>query len=234
MTDSFRYLITRFYRCAALNEGEAPHKIVDIIRRVDGRFLLLSGRDLNPDPLAYLTPEVNITMFVVEHPSLARDPTVVTDRPLGSARLLCDKRENSVTVSQNIPASEDTEDIERLAHGQLAFAQLLWPHLHPCYGYVDEDGRNVPTSKDVATITVKCLLWANFFGEPYVEALGRAFLLNAPGWKTEPLTDGGILYLLSSRFTQRDHEASVSDIEVYMRKRVPRVRLYQPKPLPEY
>ena len=121
-----------------------------------------------------------------------------------------------------------------MAHGQLAFAQHLWPYLRPCYGYIDENGRIIPGGADAVATKVKSLLWANFFGPPYVERLGRDFLLDAPGWKVESLPGGGILYVISSSFTKKGQDVPTKDVEAYFRQRVPRVRLYQPKPLPDY
>ena len=38
------------------------------------------------------------------------------------------------------------------------------------------------------------LSWVNFFGPAYVRKYGRDVLCNIPGYQTEDLDDGGILY----------------------------------------
>ena len=44
------------------------------------------------------------------------------------------------------------------------------------------------------------LFWANLFGPETVKQLGSDFVLGAPGWKKERLSDGAILYVVESRY----------------------------------
>ena len=71
--------------------------------------------------------------------------------------------------------------------------------LQPEFGWLERcPSRGYTKLKDVDSLTVPHIYWANFFSPNYVQNLGNEFLMNAPGWKVEGLTDGGILYVLSS------------------------------------
>ena len=64
--------------------------------------------------------------------------------------------------------------------------------------------------------------WANIFGPAYVKKYGKRFLLDAPGFRTEELSDGSILYQVTERFflTEDDVERGPppEEIEAYFRK----------------
>ena len=59
--------------------------------------------------------------------------------------------------------------------------------------------------------------WLNFFGPKLVEKFGREKLLSAPSWKTEELSDGGIMLVRSPNpFTIDEPYIKAEEIEKYL------------------
>jgi hypothetical protein len=90
--------------------------------------------------------------------------------------------------------------LEPFAQRLLELGHLLYPLVRPEYGYLDEAYANPMLSKDVLKRRLKHISWVNFFGPAYVEKYGQDFLLGLPGYKTEPLPDGGVFHQLSPTF----------------------------------
>lgn len=223
-----RRIVTWYYRCETLDVVPAIPKIVSIIQDAGGVFLYASRTQANPNPLTY-EGDIDLIPLYIEHPLLHHDKHTSPDREWGSARLSFFRQGKILILSQVIPETNDINIIDVLAQGQLALAQQLYPYLQPVYGYIDEDGQNMPNTKDVADTRVKSILWANIFGPAYVESLGREFLLNAPSFITKELSDGGILCVVSTSLFDKEEKTTKRTIESYFRTRIPRVRLYQPK-----
>jgi hypothetical protein len=162
---------------------------------------------------------------LIEHSLLQPDTLTYWKRGKGSASLSFGRESMFVTLGQDI-SFPDPSKADPVAHGQLAFARLLYPHLRPKYGWIDESSGNEPTSKDIAATKLQYIFWANFFGPEYVERYGRDFLLNAPGWKVEELDDGGILYVTLESFVEWWRTERL-DILRYFRTQVPDIRLYR-------
>jgi hypothetical protein len=112
------------------------------------------------------------------------------------------------------------------AQAQAGFAELLYPHLRPKYGWIDEPSGNLPSAKSIAATRREYIFWANFFGPEYVERYGRDFLLNAPGWKVEQLDDGGILYVATESYMQWWSQEQ-PEIVKYFQAKVPKIQQYR-------
>lgn len=59
------------------------------------------------------------------------------------------------------------------------------------------------------------LYWANFFGPEYVAKYGKDFFLDAPVWKTEELTDGGMLVQLSPNLMDTSIDLDLQELSQY-------------------
>jgi hypothetical protein len=120
--------------------------------------------------------------------------------------------------------------VDALALGQLRLVCELYPHLLPTYGWVDEDGPNLPSPQlgGLRPADLRYLFWANVFGPGHVAQLERAFLEGAPGWRLMDLPGGGLLYVVSesySRWRNEDH----SDVLTYVRRRTRGLVPYRPE-----
>lgn len=81
--------------------------------------------------------------------------------------------------------------------------------------------------------------WANIFGPSYVEKYGWRFLLDAPGYRTEALSDGSILYQVTEHFflTEEDLRRGPKPKEVerhFRRDSESRRMAYQPVMLRDF
>lgn len=84
--------------------------------------------------------------------------------------------------------------------GQLALGRELYPLVGAKFAVADEFVTALSLEKSVPKTELREIFWANFFGPAYVKKYGRKFFLEAPGWKKEELSDGGILYVVSKSF----------------------------------
>jgi hypothetical protein len=117
------------------------------------------------------------------------------------------------------------------ATGLLALATLLYPHLRPIQGWVDECGWNMPEGKTVTSPNPRFLFWANFFGPERVETMGREFLKGTPGWVSVDLDDGGILHVATESYQDWwDHDQP--ELLAYFRQRFPKIKIYRAEPIP--
>jgi hypothetical protein len=120
--------------------------------------------------------------------------------------------------------------VDARALGQLRLVCELYPHLLPAYGWVDEDGPNLPSPQrgGLGPSDLRYLFWANVFGPGHVAQLERAFLEGAPGWRLVDLPGGGLLYVASESYGRWRHEGR-SDVLTYFRRRAPGVVQYRPE-----
>lgn len=116
---------------------------------------------------------------------------------------------------------------EKHAQGLLKIAFSLYSILRPQFCWVDMAGDDAPTEKEIATLTLRHILWANFYGAEYVKKYGRDFFLNAPGWKKEELPNGGIVYILSPGVFDKTGFVSPKEVARYFREKA-KVKIYQP------
>ncbi len=83
-------------------------------------------------------------------------------------------------------------------------------------------------------LELKYLYWRNIFGPSYVERYGRDFFLNAPGWKVEELSDGGVEYAPEQSFLQWTAGSPTIQLEKainYFRKQFPRIKQFPAMPV---
>jgi hypothetical protein len=87
----------------------------------------------------------------------------------------------------------------------LSIMKELYSLLHPSYGEVNTTGmiKVVRDNRGASSLGINLeralpdIYWANFLGPEYVEMFGRKKLESAPWYRIEPLSDGGILLLLT-------------------------------------
>ena len=118
---------------------------------------------------------------------------------------------------------------EEHAQALLKLAFNLYFILQPVFCWIDGVGYDTPNEKEIATLSLRKIMWANFYGPEYVRKYGREFLLNAPGWKKEELNDGGIAYILSPSYLRKTELVSAREISQYFRPRA-KVKIYSVVP----
>lgn len=208
-----------FVDCSALSPipVEAAKESVTVVQLVGGTFLYAGEPD--PDPWQRIDSQGNIWPIDLKHESLH------TGSAFGATfAFLGDERDLSVGCDISFA---DARKVDDAATSFLQFAQLIYPHLEPAYGWIDEVGTRLHRTRDVPSRKLEYIFWANFFGPPYVERYGRDFLLGAPGWRVEELRDGGILYVLSPSFVNLWQVVREKEVLDYFRRRVPGVRPYR-------
>jgi hypothetical protein len=216
--------------------GTGARQAVRAVEDIGGRFLIANEdrkppcfeQDLNP--LGRADKNGNFLVSItLEHPVLARSPleseVFKAFHATASFSYLQDSRNIDITQ----PGDADAPDnLDAMAHGQLALGRLLYGRLRPALGYVDEMGANAPGPKTVRRSELRSILWATFWGTSYVEKYGRSFLLAAPGWKREELDDGGILYVATESYFEWWTKPP-KEVETYFQTRVPGVKVYRAK-----
>ncbi len=109
--------------------------------------------------------------------------------------------------------TQKEHDPERHAQRFLEVGKRLYGLVRPTFGWIERcKPSGYTTWKDIENLVVPHIYWANFLGPAYVAKLGRDFLLKAPGWRTENLIDGGVLYVLSPSLTGTGQRSTVEQI----------------------
>lgn len=125
----------------------------------------------------------------------------------------------------------DSPATDELINGLLMMSSQMYSAFLPCYGWVDESGWNLPDVKALQAKLPKYLFWSNFFGPEYVKAIGRDFLLKAPGWSIVDLDDGGMLYVATESY-RHWWENDQDEILAYFKKKMPKIQIYRAQPIP--
>jgi hypothetical protein len=224
--------------CRAIPYSRGAFRAVEILR-AQGATFLRSGkpvteptelRDENGQPFVstldlqhrLLVPDTS-TLEAIRIGELAADAEA-----FGSFGFEFDSPGVSVSQWADFP---DGRSPDMLATGLLALACHFYPHLRPMYGWVDEYGWNLPDGKALASPHPKYLFWANFFGPERVQAIGREFLLKAPGWSIVDLGDGGLLHVASESY--REWWANDQpEFLAYFRQKFPKLQIYRAQPIP--
>lgn len=94
--------------------------------------------------------------------------------------------------------------VEPVAQRTLELGRTLYLMVHPWVGSIEAAANNPMLPKDAVACRLKHIAWVNWFGPVYVERYGRDFLLGLPGFRTEPLPDGGVFHQLSPTFVAPD------------------------------
>lgn len=227
MRKHFGTLTLKLNECASLTGGkEGAAKTLGIARSWGGEFLVWLREQkrwgIDENPLGNMEPNGEFSGHHFSHPMLAPRHE---EKVSGSFDFLADTC--SIWLSQ-FPLHSTPENLDDMAHGQLAFGKLYYPHFHPRLGFIDELGSSDALARMVKKTELKNVFWANFFGPAYVEKYGRKFLLGAPGWKKEELDDGGVLYVVTENYYDWWTKPP-KEVQDYFRTQVPGVKLYRAK-----
>jgi hypothetical protein len=229
---------TKLCGCSQLGAERGAAEAIAAVRAGGGEFVRYcpGGFEPDPDPLRSLNADGSVLRRAeFRHRALRPDRTILDSiRARGlppntppTARLTFIRDGRTVWVHQD-GLLEDQRLVDPLALGQLLLACELYPHLLPAYGWVDENGANLPDPQrgGVRPDDLRYVFWANVFGPGHVEYLGRDFLEAAPGWRLVDLPGGGLLYVVSESYLQWWHEDR-ADVRAYFQQRAPGVQLYR-------
>ncbi|MBI4317573.1 MAG: hypothetical protein HY675_03705 [Chloroflexi bacterium] len=205
----------KLYHCTKLPQQGGTEALVDLVQGLGGTFLY--ARKPDPDARQANRDEHGLWPTEIRHELFAGG-----ERP--SLGFVQDTR--SVSVGCDI-SFVDPRWVDATTSSFLRFAELIYPHLGPAYGWLDEVGERLYRGQDVPARKLAYIFWANFFGPPYVEKYGRDFLLGAPGWRVEELSDGGILYVISPSFVKLWEVVKPKQVLHYFQQVAPKVRLYR-------
>jgi len=132
----------------------------------------------------------------------------------GVSKLGGEKRAWVRTVTDNTPCFWQVKyDPASYSRFLLDIGKSLYKIVSPSFGWVDFDYGLQTTYKDIESLELPTLYWANFFGPPYVARIGRAKIMSAPAWDIQELPDGGILYVLASGPGLADDHVPPDDVK---------------------
>lgn len=208
-----------FVDCSQLSPEpvQAAQQSITLVQRLRGTFLYAGKPD--PNPLERIDTRGDVW------PTHLRHELLRTGSAFGASfAFLQDERDVSVGCDISFT---DPHRVDDTATGFLLFGELIHADLGPTYGWIDEVGTRLHSTRDISARKLEYIFWANFFGPAYVERYGRDFLLGAPGWRVEELDDGGILYVLSPSFVDLWQVVREREVLDYFRRRIPGVRVYR-------
>jgi hypothetical protein len=230
--------MTELCCCSSVKREGGAEQVIDLLHALGGEFWTVGIKRVLPDPLSQVRPDGDLSGLTFQHRLLAQDLT-------SRSKLHADKLPEStspwagfsfrqenrrVRVSQ-AAWGQARERIDQIALGQRSLARLLYPHLHPRYGSIDEFGINIPTPNCDQAPELPYLYWTNIFGPDYVAEFGEDFLLSAPGWSSERLDDGGILYTTTESYIDWFNTEGDEFIE-YFGCKAPIIEIYRAEPMP--
>lgn len=204
--------------------------LFNILKSIGGEVLTFAMDRIHPHP----EQEINATGCIMcslgfGHRFLERDPLWPKKYVTGTASLSYLNDSQTLVLNQS-GSSKKPKILASQAKGMLAIASLLYPHLRPRYGWIDEVGENSPSEKEIEATEIKCIFWANFFGPDYVKKYGRDYLLNAPGWKKEELSGDSVLYVVGESYSDwRNNRRQSQETLDYFRIAFPKIKLYRSK-----
>lgn len=92
----------------------------------------------------------------------------------------------------------------------------LYELVRPTFGWIERCRPSGYTKwNHIDDLHIPHIYWANFFAPTYVSKYGRDFLLSAPGWKKESLSDGGLLYILSADLAGTGAKSLLAEVKQY-------------------
>jgi hypothetical protein len=199
-----------------MGENAAKNAIATLLD-IGATFVNL-GDDLEWHPIInpYTLIDFQSNRFEIQHSLLEQETASVVLIPESGYLML-------MTDANYI----DNRINEEHAQALLKFAFNLYFLLKPIFCWVDGVGYDTPSEKEIAALSLRKIMWANFYGPEYVRKYGREFLLNAPGWKKEELNDGGIAYVISPRYLNRTEVVSSREIATYFKSKT-KVKVYKP------
>lgn len=108
------------------------------------------------------------------------------------------------------------EGVEVLSNLFLEIVWGLYPVLLPAFAVVDYAGATPGTVfEEVPARKTKKIYWSTFLDPDYVNRYGKKYLLDAPIWRKEVLTDGGIFLQLSEHITKSSGIATLDEVKKY-------------------
>lgn len=220
--------------CSSLpQDGPAALEAIKRLRSCGATMLTLPYGFVEKKPEKRIDSKGNIIVGLgVEHPALAKgcyhyQKTLAPLREHGTGYFCFIHSDRWFTFTQDLKEN-DPSHWDEIAARLLPFLRMIYPHLRPRFGWIDESGY-----LEVHHVLVKnqprLLFWANLFGPDLVQQLGKDFLLRAPGWKKEELDDGGILYVVESKYHEWYANPSKQALR-YFQKKIPEIRVYRAKP----
>jgi hypothetical protein len=223
MTREIITIDTQLWRCVAPDTDTLASHVVTSAQAAGASFLRSDNKEYPDDLRIHITSQGNLHTILC-HPALYHAAGWWKARAgCGCASLNVFSDGNAVYIGQDVYDNPDA-----LAHGQLTLARLLYPLLRPSYGFVNEPGKGGPLYKDMSNTELTRLAWANFLGPEYVRKYGREFLLNAPCWQVSELSEGGVLCVVTERYTQWISQKP-QDVWEYFRAQIPAIKLYRSK-----
>jgi hypothetical protein len=94
----------------------------------------------------------------------------------------------------------------------------LYTLIQPSFGWIERcRPSGYTTWQDLRDLLIPHIYWANFFGSAYVSKYSKDFLMNAPGWKNEELSDNGVLYVLTPSLVSTGSKPVVEEVRRYFK-----------------
>jgi hypothetical protein len=194
--------------------------------------------EVHPNPASLISSEGNvIPVLKMQHALLAEDVRTAARRleaafvgGPAAAGFSFRQANRQLSFSQDVDGGT-REMIEQVALGQRSLALLLYPHLRPRYGWIDELGVNSPQMRCSGAAAIRRLCWTNIVGPDCVELLGADFLLAAPGWRCEPLDDGGMMYTVTESYVDWLNLKGEEHL-AHFRRKIPKMKIYRARPIP--
>jgi hypothetical protein len=228
------YLECNLLYCEHVNSTGGARQVLALIRELGGEFLDFASFRVHPDPTTTIDAKgSSIAWLEVQHELLL--PDVTTLNAIAAKELPPDAKgmagfgfiqaTRAISLFQDVSFRDRTK-VDFAAEAQLAFALLLYPHVRPKFGWIDEPSLNEPSEESIAATELPYIFWATIFGPEYVRQLGRDFLLGAPVYEIRELDDGGILYVTSESYLEW-WSVDFDHIEDYFRPKVPYIKQYR-------
>ncbi len=137
-------------------------------------------------------------------------------------------RQTAGVTTEGEGGFQSTKQSDTLAIKQEEFAEKLFTKLRPLYGWIDEPGENTPGTKKIRSLNPTVLFWANYFGQEYVQAIGRDFLMTTPAWKISEIEGCGIVVVCNKSYTEWWSKSNKPVIE-HFRTKYPDIKAYRSK-----
>jgi hypothetical protein len=186
---------------------------LDILLGAGGLFLAVKPGSEPPlweaaaDPHQRVQEDGSFYFAEFAHPLLSRslvEPVVLGQFP-PTCSISYDVNSRTLRFGQTA-SEEEPENLDTLAHGQLALAEKLYPLFRPRLAFIDEVSDALDEKKVLCQPLresgkgIPYIFWANFLPPTATEATGSHLFFDAPGWRSEHLQDGGILYVTTESF----------------------------------
>jgi hypothetical protein len=227
----------QFVDCSILSKKirAGAFELLEILENNGAVFLKTHRGPLDKKPDRQIDERGNIVVSLgVEHALLGKEefhnrfPPPAPKLKHGAGRFSYCQASRAVHVIQALDERKPGH-WNSVADGQVAFGRLLYGLLRPRFGCIDElvwDDSNSLIVKGQP----RFFGWANFFGPKLVAKIGKDFLRSAPGWRSEELEDGGILYVIEQQF-HKWHLNPSSAVVDYLKSGIPRIKPFRAKPV---